>query len=99
VKIAAAVGHRFGGLRPPYATPHNRYRWKGTVGSPSIGTETLFRPSRPPLYAKARPQVGKVFLYLGIQPTHFSYDALNQISRRASARKVVTKFVLAECRA
>ena len=50
MKIAAAVGHRFGGLRPPYATPHNRYRWKGTVGSPSIGTETLFRPSRPPLW-------------------------------------------------
>ena len=29
--------------------PHNGNRWKGSGGNPSIGTETLFRPSRPPL--------------------------------------------------
>jgi len=36
------------GLRPPYATPLNGNRWRQLVGKPSIGTETLFRPTRPP---------------------------------------------------
>ena len=36
-------------LRPPYATPHNGNRWRSFAGKPSIGTETLFRPTRPPL--------------------------------------------------
>ncbi len=38
------------GLRQPYAVSRNGNRCRGTVGKPSIGTETLFRPSRPPLY-------------------------------------------------
>ena len=46
------------GLRPPYAVPRNGNRCTGSVRNPSIGTETLFRPSRPPLFeyinAKAR---------------------------------------------
>jgi len=36
------------GLRPLCAMPRNGNRWKGLVGNPSIGTETLFRPSRLP---------------------------------------------------
>jgi len=29
--------------------PSNGDRWNGTVGDPSIGTETMFRPTRLPL--------------------------------------------------
>jgi len=35
--------------RHTYATPHNGNRWRSFAGKPSIGTETLFRPTRPPL--------------------------------------------------
>jgi len=42
------------GLRPPYAMPSNGDRWNGTVGDPSIGTETLFRPTRLPLTTTER---------------------------------------------
>jgi hypothetical protein len=49
VALAAIKGIAPVGLRPPYATPRNGNRWKAVVVNPSIGTETLFRPTRPPL--------------------------------------------------
>jgi hypothetical protein len=47
--FAAVVGHCFGRATPSLRNAPHGKRWSYFAGKPSIGTETLFRPSRPPL--------------------------------------------------
>ena len=49
--FAAVVEHRSGRAPPSLRDAHNGNARRSLVGKPSIGTETLFRPTRPPLSA------------------------------------------------
>jgi len=51
MKFAAVVGHRSGRATPSLRDAPQRQLMETVGREPSIGTETLFRPTRPPLKA------------------------------------------------
>jgi hypothetical protein len=59
--------------------PRNGNRWKGSVGNPSIGTETLFGRSRPPLNFEDNPFVDDFLEWMGSSEGEHSVGALNQV--------------------
>jgi hypothetical protein len=79
------------GLRPLCAMPRNGNRWKGLVGNPSIGTETLFRPSRLPQRAVAK-QESKSPAYLRCPLKTVTW--LSALTRAAASRSTRTQPVV-----